>query len=101
MAGHAQFHPLSYLKALIEYLMDKNVPIFEQTTAKDIDFGSPLKIKTEKGHTMTCKYICICTHYPFYNAKGLYFSRMYPERSYLLAVKPVKPFPGGMYINAE
>ncbi|MEK6461554.1 FAD-dependent oxidoreductase [Heyndrickxia faecalis] len=101
MAGQAQFHPLSYLKALIENLMDKNVPIFEQTTAKDIDFGSPLKIKTEKGHTITCKYVCICTHYPFYNAKGLYFSRIYPERSYLLAVKPVKPFPGGMYINAE
>ncbi|GER70915.1 (2Fe-2S)-binding protein [Weizmannia acidilactici] len=101
MERQAQFHPLSYLKALVEFLMEKQVPIFENTTAKDIEYGNPIKIKTEKGHTISCNYVCICTHYPFYDAKGLYFTRMYPERSYLIAVKPEKPFPGGMYINTE
>ncbi|WP_018662180.1 FAD-dependent oxidoreductase [Heyndrickxia acidiproducens] len=100
MEGQAQFDPLAYLKPLVTFLAENNVPVFENTTAKEIEYGKPVKIKTDKGHTVSCNTVCVCTHFPFCDAKGLYYTRMYPNRSYLIAVKPVKPFPGGMYINA-
>lgn len=43
----------------------------------------------------------ICTHFPFYDGRGLYFSRMYAERSYVLGIRSKQDYPGGMYINAE
>ena len=32
---------------------------------------------------------------------GLYFTRMYAERSYVIGIKTKKPYPGGMYISAD
>ena len=45
--------------------------------------------------------VVIASHYPFYDKKGLYFSRIYQERSYILAVTTKEKYLGGMYINAE
>src|SRR5699024_1931515 len=43
----------------------------------------------------------VASHFPFYDGQGFYSARLYSERSYVIAVKTNKKFPGGMYINAE
>src|SRR5690606_9539096 len=43
----------------------------------------------------------IATHYPFYDGDGMYFARIYPERSYAIGITITDTYPGGMYITAE
>lgn len=101
MRNQAQFHPLKYLKHLVERFTEMGGQIFENTTAVDIEEGSEPVVTTRDNHRVRCNQMIISTHFPFYDLKGFYFSRMQVNRSYVLAVKTEKEFPGGMYINAE
>ncbi|MEC5422533.1 FAD-dependent oxidoreductase [Virgibacillus sp. C22-A2] len=101
MKDQAQFHPLRYLKVLVEESAKNGVQFFENTTATDIEHNKHPAIITRDGNRISCDNIIIATQFPFYDKEGFYFARMYQDRSYVLAVKSPKTFPGGMYINAE
>ncbi|GGM23431.1 (2Fe-2S)-binding protein [Paraliobacillus quinghaiensis] len=101
MKNQAQFHPLLYLKHLVETMVEDGVEIYEHTTATDITYNAKPMVQTKGKQNITCEKVVIASHYPFKDGSGFYFSRMYPERSYLIAVTTNKKFPGGMYINAE
>lgn len=101
MNQQAQYHPLKYLKRLVQDVTEKGGDFFENTTAVDIARETEPKVITKEGHSITCKHLIISSHFPFYDLEGFFFSRMYLKRSYLLAAKTKTPFPGGMYINAE
>ncbi|RAK20540.1 glycine/D-amino acid oxidase-like deaminating enzyme [Anoxybacillus vitaminiphilus] len=100
MKNQAQFHPVKYLKKLVERMTKNGSEIYEQTTAISIERGTQPKVVTRDGYKITCEHVVACSHFPFYDA-GFYFSRMYAERSYIIAVKTAKDYPGGMYISAE
>ncbi|SHI91578.1 Glycine/D-amino acid oxidase [Clostridium amylolyticum] len=95
------FHPLKYIYFMINYLIEKQCNIYEDTKAVDIKSSEIPVVITECGNKIKASNVVICTHFPFYDGRGLYFARMYPERSYVLGVKAIKIFSGGMYINAE
>ncbi|TFJ93872.1 FAD-dependent oxidoreductase [Lentibacillus salicampi] len=101
MNNQAQFHPLKYLKVLVDEAVNNGLEIYEQTTATDIEYSKHPTIVTRDEHRINCNYVIQATHYPFYDGQGFYPVRMYPERSYIIAVKTPENFPGGMYINAE
>ena len=50
---------------------------------------------------MIAEKVIIASHFPAYSDRGYYFARIYPERSYALAITAQEKFPGGMYITAE
>ncbi|WIV12983.1 FAD-dependent oxidoreductase [Proteiniborus sp. MB09-C3] len=99
--NQAQFHPLKYLLDLAKTIPDNDCHIFEQTRAIDIEEGDNYVITTAQGKKITAKKVIIASHYPFYNKHGMYFTRIYPERSYVVAIRAKEKYPGGMYINAE
>lgn len=101
MKDQAQFHPLKYLKALVDEAVDNGLKIYENTTAIDVEYNKHTAIVTRDGHRITCKFVIQASHYPFFDGQGFYPIRMYPERAYIIAVKSPEKFPGGMYINAE
>ncbi|WP_141430561.1 FAD-dependent oxidoreductase [Bacillus sp. 03113] len=101
MKNQAQFHPLKYLQALTKEFIHAGGMIFEQTAAVDIEEGRNPSVLTESGHKITSKHIIIASHFPFYDKKGLYFARMFSERSYVLGIKSNQSYPGGMYISAD
>ena len=45
--------------------------------------------------------VIIATHYPFYNKHGMFYTRIYQERSYVMAIRAAEPYPGGMFLSAE
>ncbi|HNX28370.1 MAG TPA: FAD-dependent oxidoreductase [Syntrophomonadaceae bacterium] len=96
----AQFHPLKYLKVLAEKIPGEGSFIFENTAAVNIN-GKSNQVITRHGYTITADKIIIASHYPFFDGGGLYFSRIYVDKSYIIGVKAAEKFPGGMYINAE
>ncbi len=99
--NQAQFHPLKYLLALSKTIPNNDCHIFEQTRAVDIEEGDNYIITTAQGKKVTAKKVIIASHYPFYNKHGMYFTRIYPERSYIVAIRAKEKYPGGMYINTE
>ncbi|WP_312118476.1 NAD(P)/FAD-dependent oxidoreductase, partial [Brevibacillus reuszeri] len=101
MTQQAQFHPLHYLHALIDQLIDRGVRIFEQTTAVDVKEGKHPAVITKSGHHLMGRSIISCSHFPFYDGKGLYFTRIHPEQSYVVAAKTKKPLPDGMYLGID
>ncbi|WP_249705417.1 FAD-dependent oxidoreductase [Bacillus zhangzhouensis] len=101
MTQQAQFHPLHYLNALIDQLIERGVRIFEQTTAVDVKEGKRPAVVTKSGHHLIGRYIITCSHFPFYDGKGLYFTRIHPEQSYVVAAKTTKPLPDGMYLGID
>ncbi|WP_407269914.1 FAD-dependent oxidoreductase [Radiobacillus sp. PE A8.2] len=101
MKDQAQFHPLQYLMALVNYITENGAQIYENTTAVDVENSDHPNIITREGKRVICDRVVAASHFPFYGGQGYYFSRMYPERSYLIAVKGEKEYPGGMYISAE
>jgi len=100
MRNQAQFHPVKYLHALVKALQKKDVQIFENTTAVNVEKADYPTVVTRGGARITSKYVLSCSHFPFYEGTGLYSARLYAERSYILAAKTKKAFPGGMYLSA-
>jgi glycine/D-amino acid oxidase-like deaminating enzyme/nitrite reductase/ring-hydroxylating ferredoxin subunit len=103
MPSQAQFHPTRYLTHLVENMNRSNVSFYENTTAVDIEGEDSDKptIVTRDGKRVQCNFIIIASHFPFYDKPGLYFARMYQERSYVLGVKADIKYPGGMYLSAD
>ncbi|MGI6586095.1 MAG: FAD-dependent oxidoreductase [Gracilibacteraceae bacterium] len=99
--GQARFHPRKYLLALAKKVDGEGSSIFEHTRVVDINKGSPCVLVTNQGKKVTADNIVIASHFPCFDGMGFYFARMYPERSYALALKVKEKFSGGMYITAE
>lgn len=100
--NQAQFHPRKFLLGLAQVINNKGVKIYEKTRAIELDEGfNRYIINTDKGKKILADKVIIGTHYPFYNKKSMYYSRLYVERSYILGIKAQEKYPGGMYISAE
>lgn len=95
MYEQALFNPSEFINGIVK---DFDV-IYTDTTAVDIERNnSKQRVITKDGFFVESENVVIATHYPFLNARGLYFARIYPERGYLLAAKS-DFVPDGMYIN--
>ncbi|MBD3917566.1 FAD-dependent oxidoreductase [Paenibacillus sp. PR3] len=102
MRDQARFHPVAYLQHLLTSFVERGGIVFENTTALSVDHGDPTSIvKTAAGHTVTCRNVVSCSHFPFYSVQGFYFARMYAERSYVLALRMKDEYPGGVYLSCD
>lgn len=88
--NQAQFHPLKLASAIAE-----RITAYENTKVLSVDKKSVL---TDKGRIEASKII-IATHFPFINRYGMYFLKMYQQRSYVLGIKTEAEVKG-MYIDA-
>ncbi len=101
MRNQAQFHPLHYLSHLVDEVVAMGGKIYEHTKAVSVKEGENIEIETGNGATVTSEYLISCTHFPFNDKKGMYFSRMYAERSYVIAIEPEKEWDNGMYLSID
>lgn len=101
MKDQAQFNPVPFLVKLTEELVRMGAQIYEDTTVVGVMKDKPATVNTEGGAKVTCDYTVSASHFPFNDRNGLYFARLHMSRSYVLAVRTEKEFPGGMYITAE
>lgn len=85
----AQFHPLKFIAQIAEGL-----PVYENTFVKE--WKDHMAV-TGRGNIVYKKAI-FATHFPIDNKHGMYFLKMYQERSYVLALLGA-PKPDGMYID--
>ena len=89
--NQAQFHPRKFAAAIV-----KDLPVFEHSTVKAFH-GSI--VVTDSG-TVSARKIIVTTHFPVNNKHGLFFLKLYQQRSYVLALKNA-PHYHGMYLDAS
>jgi glycine/D-amino acid oxidase-like deaminating enzyme/nitrite reductase/ring-hydroxylating ferredoxin subunit len=99
--NQAQFNPAIYMNSLAENFVNKGGKIYEQTRATDIIKGKTNCVVTDKGYKIYAKHIIVATHFPFYDKRGLYFTRLYPQRAYICSFTANNSFNEGMFITAE
>ena len=99
--NQARFHPRKFLLPLAKKLTEGGGQIFEQSRIVEIEKDEKYILSTKDKKKITAQKVIIASHYPFLNKPGFYFTRIYPERSYVVAIKAKDKYPGGMYINAE
>jgi glycine/D-amino acid oxidase-like deaminating enzyme/nitrite reductase/ring-hydroxylating ferredoxin subunit len=99
--NQAQFHPRKFLLPLAKKIASNGSHIFEQSRVVNIEEEEDYILITSHGKKVFAKKVIIASHYPCYNKSGMYFTRIYPERSYVVAIKAKEKYPGGMYITAE
>jgi len=91
MKNQAQFNPLALM-----YELTKNLKIYENTMVE--------RIHKNIAHTpmgkITAKNIVLATHFPMVNIPGLYFLKLYQERSYVIAVSGVEQV-NGLYLDEQ
>jgi len=89
--AQGQFHPLRFVAGIAAGL-----PIYEQTPALEIHDHT---VKTPNG-TITAKKIIVATHFPIFNSHGMYFMKLYQQRSYVIAYENAAQV-DGMYVDAS
>lgn len=101
LPGQARFHPLRYLKFMLDELVKGGAAIYEHTTIaeKVKKENGRLLLQTEEGITIKCTHAVSASHFPFYDGGAMYFARLHADRSYVVAIEPETPYDGGMYIN--
>ncbi|KAJ49076.1 oxidoreductase, FAD dependent [Clostridium tetanomorphum DSM 665] len=99
----AQFHPLKYLFTLAKEIPGDGSYIFEHTKVVDVDDNDNghCVVLTNQDKKVSASKVIVASHFPCYDGLGMYFARMYAEKSYVLGVKVKEPFPEGMFITAE
>jgi len=102
MNNQAQYHPLKFLRGLLDEAVQAGCQVFENTVADDLENEevAPVVV-TKSGHKVSCKQVIIASHWPFYDKPGLIFTKMYASRSYAIGVKWDKDYPGGTYVSAD
>ena len=97
--NQARFHVRKYILGILPYL--KNTQIFENSKVINIKKENNRYKIYANNHIVDCKYVVIATHYPIKNFPGMYFLKMYQDKSYVIGVDIKKPLFEGMYISAE
>ena len=86
-AKQAQFNPLKFISAIAP-----DLAIYEESFATKIDkehFGYSVTVVNGQGRTVkfNADRVIVATHFPFMDKYGMYFMKMYQQRSYVLALK--------------
>ncbi len=89
LGEQAQFHPLKFLSHIC-----KDLEIYEHTRVTEF---KPDYVRCEQGRIQAQKII-VATHFPMLNKHGMYFLKLYQQRSYVLGLSGA-PCPEGMYVD--
>ena len=88
--NQACFNPAKFCNQIA-----KGLSIYEHTKIVTINNNEAI---TEDGYKIQAKKIIVTTHFPFIDSLGLFFMKMYQERTYGIFISNVKRFEG-MYID--
>ncbi len=82
----AQFHPLKYLRSLAVAILRAGGQIFTGTFAESMEGGSPCKVGTKNGKTVTAQAIVVATNTPV-NDRVIIHSKQMAYRTYVIGVE--------------
>ncbi|WP_399036971.1 FAD-dependent oxidoreductase [Streptomyces sp. ASQP_92] len=97
----AQFHPLAYLRGIVDDLVALGGRVYENTRVTGVDGGDPCRVTTASGTTVRARHVVVATHHPLFD-HGVLATRLTQHRDLVIAGPlPAGQDIGGMYITEE
>src|ERR1035437_7896495 len=97
--NQAVFHSIRYVSTLAKSAVSKGAKIYCNTKAMKVENGDIITVHCDNGITIKAKHLVMATQFPLFEGMGLYFTRLYAERDYGIAVETKRDWPDGSYIN--
>ena len=98
LADQAQFDPMDALTALVDQLRKHGGSLHLGRRVRTVSLTGPAEAKLDDGSAIRAEHVVLATGTPILD-RGLYFSKLEPQRSYALAFEGVEA-PSGMYLSA-
>ena len=98
LADQAQFDPMDFLVAAVAELRAHGGTLHQGHRVTGVSLTGEPEVTLDGGTTLRAEHVVIATGMPILD-RGLYFSKMEPQRSYALAFSWPDP-PAGMYLSA-
>lgn len=101
LKNQAQFNSRKYTIELFNRASKMGAKIYENSKVENVEHkGDSYEITTEEGKVIANKVV-MATHYPIKNFPGMYFAKMYQDKSYAIAVDTKEEnIIDGMYIQS-
>ena len=96
--GQATFHPLRYVKGLIDAIVERKGRIFEDTTVVDVqETPGGVTLSTSSGRTVQASHAIVATNAPILEGPAIH-NRQAPFRTYAMAFTvPRGALPDALY----
>jgi glycine/D-amino acid oxidase-like deaminating enzyme len=92
--NQAAFHPVRYIEGLASAALIRGAAIYGGTKAVHIEDGEPVVVRCENGVELRARHLVMATEYPIYDGPNLFFTKLYPKRTYGIAVRCKKQLAG-------
>lgn len=99
--NQAEFNPKKYCDAIAELFIKEGGTIYENTPIVEVKEGEECLVTSRDGKSIKSKNLILASHFPFYDGESFFFTRLKPERSYIVAGSPSKELPEGMYVSND
>lgn len=99
--GQFGYDPHAFVTGLCAHFVKAGGRVCEGTRAVALHRGEQVVVETQKGHRITCQNLIIATQTPFFDGGGLFFTRLEPHRSYLLAAPAPDDSLRGAYLTVD
>lgn len=92
-----KFHPRKYLLGVVEAAKRMGARFHEGTEVAEVEGGTPARVKTTSGHTITADWVLSCTNAPFNGLETIH-TKLMPYRTYVVgALVPRGVFGEALY----
>ena len=95
----AVFHPARYVLGLAKAAERDGAKMYGYTKAVRVENDEPITVTLENGAVIRARHVVMATQYPIFDGPNVFFTRLYAQRDYGIAVIPQKDWPEGSYIN--
>ena len=79
----------------------RGAEIYTNTKAYKISNGETITVHCDNNIEIKTKHLVMATQYPIYDGPNLFYTRLFPKRTYGVAVKAKRDWPEGSYVNAS
>ncbi|UOO36807.1 FAD-dependent oxidoreductase [Oscillospiraceae bacterium CM] len=99
--AQAVFHPVRYVNALANAAVKRGAVIHGGTKAIKIEkTDDVVRVYCEDDIVIAAKHVVEATQYPLYDGPNVFFARLYPKRTYGIAVRAKGDWAEGSFISA-
>ena len=99
--NQAVFHSVRYVDSLAKIAASRGAEIYTNTKAYKISNGETITVHCDNNIEIKTKHLVMATQYPIYDGPNLFYTRLFPKRTYGVAVKAKRDWPEGSYVNAS
>lgn len=99
--NQAVFHSVRYIDSLARIAASRGAQIYCNTKAYKVLNDDVITVCCDSDIVIKARHLVMATQYPIYDGPNLFYTRLFPKRTYGIAIKAKRNWPGDSYINVS